>query len=60
LSNSTPGAEKRLLKSGGIIIADNILRKGVLADSSDANPSSKNLERNGGLWKPSKYFTSVP
>lgn len=52
LSRSKPGSERRLLKSGGIIIADNILRRGLVADSSDANPWSKNLDRNGGLWKP--------
>jgi len=51
LSKSKPGSEKRILGKGGIIIADNILRRGLIADSSDANPWSKNLDRNGGLWK---------
>jgi predicted O-methyltransferase YrrM len=61
LSHSETGASKRLLKSGGIIIADNILRRGLVADSSDANPWSKNLDRNGGLWKPGKFLeASVP
>jgi predicted O-methyltransferase YrrM len=52
LSNSKPdGSGVRFLKKGGIIIADNILRRGLIADSSDANPWTKNLDRNGGLWK---------
>jgi predicted O-methyltransferase YrrM len=33
-SSSTP----RLLRPGGIILADNILRRGLVADSSPANP----------------------
>lgn len=50
LENSK-GDGKRILKKGGIIVADNILRRGIIADSSDANPWSKNLDKNGGLWK---------
>jgi predicted O-methyltransferase YrrM len=50
LENSK-GEGKRILKKSGIIVADNILRRGLIADSSDANPWSKNLDRNGGLWK---------
>ncbi|QDS67813.1 hypothetical protein FKW77_007108 [Venturia effusa] len=45
------GAGTRILKKGGIIVADNILRRGIIADASDANPWSKNLNKNGGLWK---------
>lgn len=50
LENSK-GNGKRILKKGGIIIADNILRRGIIADASDANPWSKNLDKNGGLWR---------
>jgi predicted O-methyltransferase YrrM len=38
LSLSTSSAKVRLLRPGGLIIADNILRRGLVADSSDANP----------------------
>jgi predicted O-methyltransferase YrrM len=52
LKNSQPGQTgTRILKKGGIILADNILRRGLIADSSDANPWSARLDRNGGLWK---------
>lgn len=50
LENSK-GDGKRILKKGGIIVADNILRRGLIAESSDANPWSKNLDSNGGLWR---------
>lgn len=50
LENSK-GEGDRILKKGGIIVADNILRRGLVADSSDANPWSKHLDKNGGLWK---------
>jgi predicted O-methyltransferase YrrM len=54
LENSK-GQGNRILKKDGIIVADNILRRGLIADSSEANPWSKNLDRNGGLWKKGKY-----
>ena len=40
LARSSPDTppEKRLLRAGGLIIADNCLRMGMPADSSDANP----------------------
>jgi predicted O-methyltransferase YrrM len=57
LENSKDGQEGvRMLKKRGIIVADNILRRGLIADSSEANPWSKNLDRNGGLWKAGMYF----
>ncbi|KFY17473.1 hypothetical protein V491_04983 [Pseudogymnoascus sp. VKM F-3775] len=40
LSLSTSSSPIRLLKSGGTIIADNILRRGVVADRSSANPNA--------------------
>jgi len=38
---SQPGAANRLLRPGGLIIADNVLRRGIIADDSDANPYAK-------------------
>jgi predicted O-methyltransferase YrrM len=59
LENSKPdGKGVRMLKKGGIIVADNILRRGLIADDSDANPWTKNLDRNGGLWKAGMYCPS--
>lgn len=37
LDKSTPGSQ-RLLRKGGLIVADNVLRRGLVADDSDANP----------------------
>ncbi|KAI9743793.1 MAG: hypothetical protein M1818_002527 [Claussenomyces sp. TS43310] len=36
---SQPSSQIRLLRPGGLIIADNILRQGLVADHSDANPA---------------------
>lgn len=38
LSKSQPGSEKRLLKKGGLIVADNVLRRGIVADATEGNP----------------------
>ncbi|KAJ6439875.1 O-methyltransferase family 3 [Purpureocillium lavendulum] len=38
LANSQPGAASRLLRPGGLIVADNVLRRGLVADGSDDNP----------------------
>ncbi|TEA22846.1 O-methyltransferase MdmC [Colletotrichum sidae] len=32
------GGGKRLLRAGGLIVADNVLRRGIVADDSDENP----------------------
>ncbi|KAJ4396649.1 hypothetical protein N0V93_000870 [Gnomoniopsis smithogilvyi] len=48
LSRSQPGSEKRLLKKGGLIVADNVLRRGIVADASKSNPHfMADLERHG-------------
>ncbi|TFA97793.1 O-methyltransferase MdmC [Trichoderma ghanense] len=39
LAGSQPGSATRLLRPGGIIIADNVLRRGLVADGSDDNPN---------------------
>lgn len=54
LSLSTSTATTRLLRPGGLIIADNILRRGLIADSSDTNPyavraKSENLWQEGDM-----------
>lgn len=40
LARSPPGAAPgdRLLKAGGLIVADNVLRRGIVADSTPSNP----------------------
>lgn len=39
LEKSQPGATSpRLLRKGGVILADNILRRGLVANDSDENP----------------------
>jgi len=48
LSLSQKGSSAtRLLRPGGLIVADNILRRGLIADSSDANPWSSSLKQQG-------------
>ncbi|KAI1097353.1 S-adenosyl-L-methionine-dependent methyltransferase [Jackrogersella minutella] len=44
LEMSAPGAKQRLLRPGGIIAADNALRRGLVADSSSDNP-----------WRPADF-----
>jgi len=53
LDLSAPNSKTtRLLRKGGIILADNILRRGLIADSSDANPwSDPELQSQGRIWK---------
>lgn len=40
----------RLLKAGGYIVADNVLRRGVIADDSSANPHSQKTGTGGKPW----------
>lgn len=41
LARSQPGSPHRLLKAGGLIVADNVLRRGIVADATDTNPHYK-------------------
>jgi predicted O-methyltransferase YrrM len=41
------GSQTRLLRPGGLIMADNVLRRGLIADSSDANPWTHALKQQG-------------
>jgi predicted O-methyltransferase YrrM len=46
------GTQTRLLRSGGLIMADNVLRRGLIADSSDANPWTSVLKQRGeAAWR---------
>ncbi|KAM0333032.1 hypothetical protein ACHAQA_001689 [Verticillium albo-atrum] len=38
IAGSLPGSGKRLLRAGGLVVADNVLRRGIIADDSDQNP----------------------
>ncbi|WYZ41849.1 hypothetical protein EsH8_V_000744 [Colletotrichum jinshuiense] len=38
LSASQTSSGSRLLRPGGLIVADNVLRRGIVADDSDSNP----------------------
>jgi predicted O-methyltransferase YrrM len=56
LRRSQPDADpsKRLLRAGGLIIADNVLRQGMPADDSEANPF-----RNPDRSDPATYFNDA-
>ncbi|MBE3045930.1 hypothetical protein IMZ48_25990 [Candidatus Bathyarchaeota archaeon] len=43
LAQSTPGSTARLLRPGGLIVGDNVLRRGLVADDSADNPASDKL-----------------
>lgn len=48
LAKSKPGQTQRLLKPGGLILADNILRRAIVADDTPANPNYEgDVKRNG-------------
>ncbi|TQN72346.1 putative caffeoyl-CoA O-methyltransferase 1 [Colletotrichum shisoi] len=38
LAASAPSSSTRLLRAGGLVVADNVLRRGIVADDSDENP----------------------
>lgn len=40
LSRSTPGSSNRLLRPGALIVADNVLRRGLVAEPGEVNPHS--------------------
>lgn len=51
LSSSTSLSHHRLLRVGGSIVADNVLRRGLIADSSSANPWSERALTGGKAAK---------
>ncbi|KAI9897740.1 hypothetical protein N3K66_007596 [Trichothecium roseum] len=48
LDGSQPGSSNRILKPGGLILADNVLRRALVADSSEDNPFSGGDPKLGG------------
>lgn len=54
LERSIPGGSGRLLRPGGLIVADNVLRRGIVADDSDGNPwVVKEKTERSEYWKSS-------
>jgi predicted O-methyltransferase YrrM len=53
LAQSQPGSSRRLLRPGGLIIADNVLRRAIVADESDDNPYA--VKARAGLAERSEY-----
>lgn len=48
LSKSKPGQANRLLKPGGLILADNVLRRAIVADATPTNPHfAESTKRHG-------------
>ncbi|KAK7746508.1 hypothetical protein SLS53_002467 [Cytospora paraplurivora] len=48
LEKSKPGQANRLLKPGGLIVADNVLRRAIVADPTPSNPQyAGDVERHG-------------
>ncbi|KAF3760795.1 S-adenosyl-L-methionine-dependent methyltransferase [Cryphonectria parasitica EP155] len=48
LARSQPGQPDRLLRPGGLIVADNVLRRGIVADASSTNPHyATDVEKHG-------------
>lgn len=45
LAQSAPGSANRLLRPGGLIVADNVLRRGLVADESADNPAGEERAR---------------
>ena len=41
LAQSAPGAANRLLRAGGLIVGDNVLRRAIVADDSSDNPAAE-------------------
>lgn len=41
LAQSPPGQKNRLLRPGGLIVGDNVLRRGIVADDSSDNPAAE-------------------
>lgn len=55
LSKSQPGQnEGRLLRPGGLIVADNVLRSAIVADDSDRNPNVQEILKRQGTMSMEK------
>lgn len=52
LNKSRSGSTRRLLRAGGLIIGDNALRSGLVAnDSEEVNPNRRPPERQGDAYR---------
>lgn len=51
LDKSQPGSAKRLVRKGGLIIGDNALRRGLVADDSEPNPHRLPATKEGEDYK---------
>lgn len=50
LSKSRPEAENRLLRPGGLIIGDNVLRAALVVDRTAANPATETVPKKSENW----------
>ncbi|EQK98479.1 O-methyltransferase, family 3 [Ophiocordyceps sinensis CO18] len=50
LERSQPGAARRLLRRGGLVVGDNALLSALVVDQSDDNPAAKTLPRETPNW----------
>lgn len=52
LSSSPTSGGKRLLRAGGLVVADNVLRRGIVADDSDGNPwMEREKSQRAAYWR---------
>lgn len=47
LAQSVPGQKNRLLRPGGLIVGDNVLRRAIVADDSADNPAAEEQAQRG-------------
>ncbi|KAK6063726.1 O-methyltransferase [Seiridium cupressi] len=66
LEKSQPGSSRRLLRKGGLVIGDNALRRGLVADDSEANPHRPKAApgedyegQRDGIWKVREFNDAV-
>ncbi|KAG6001633.1 hypothetical protein E4U21_003988 [Claviceps maximensis] len=50
LKKSQPGQKNRLLRAGGLVIADNALRAALVADASEDNPAIHTVPKETANW----------
>ncbi|KJZ74330.1 hypothetical protein HIM_06336 [Hirsutella minnesotensis 3608] len=50
LDKSQPGAARRLLRRGGLILGDNALRSALVVDQSDDNPATRTVPKQTENW----------
>ncbi|KAM4061169.1 o-methyltransferase [Hirsutella rhossiliensis] len=50
LDRSQPGARRRLLRPGGLIVGDNALRSALVVDQSDDNPAARTVPGETPNW----------